>query len=553
MFLAKFVRESFWGRIIYHASGRKVFNYPEEKKDYIVPEKYYSKEEQITPEDNNAKDEPDAESQSNASNDPSETSSGTALGSKEVIVTWEGEDDPENPYNWPFLYKLLFTFEIGILTAFVYMASAIYTPGVDQIMEKMNVGLTVAVLPLTLFVFGYGIGPMVWSPISENARFGRTNIYIVTLFIFFILQIPTALVTDIASLCVLRFIAGFFASPCLATGGASMGDIMSMPYIPVAISAWSVAAVCAPSMGPMFGSILVVKGDYHWTFWFVCITSGTSFAVLSWFLPESYGKTILYRKAERLRALTGNENITSEGHIENSKLKPSEMLVDTLWRPVEIIIFEPVVLLINLYIGLLYSIMYLWFEAFPIVFYEMYGFTLIEMGVTYTCIMVGIMAGAAVYIPFVYRFFTKKLLAGEMVTPEVFLPAAIVGAVIMPIGLIIFAWTAAPDVHWMGPVVGASLFAAGAFVIFQTLFNYLSMSFWRYLASVFAGNALFRSIMAGAFPLFGKALFLNLKTGKFLIGWGTMILAFLSMAMILIPVFFYRNGPKLRARSKYAN
>lgn len=547
--LKSFIRDSFWGRLVYQLSQHKYFNYPEEQDDYIVPEFYYESKISKMLESGKAEGIPEE-----ASSTSGRSSQGTEVDSDgTIVVTWNGEDDPLNPYNWAFAYKVFFISQICILTAFVYMASAIYTPGIAEIMVDLEINQTLATLPLTLFVFGYAIGPMVFSPLSENARFGRTSIYIITLFIFFILQIPTALVSDIASLCVLRFLGGFFASPCLATGGASVGDITGMPWIPVSIASWSIAAVCAPSMGPLFGSILTVKGNYHWTFWFVCITSGCALLVLGFLLPESYGKTILYRKAERLRAITGNENIKSEGHLENEKMTSSELLVDTFWRPFEIILFEPVVLLINVYIGLVYSIMYLWFEAFPIVFLEVHHFTLIEMGVTYVCILIGILVGALFYIPAIYKMFTKKLLKGEQVAPEVFLPLAIIGSVIMPIGLIIFAWTVSPDIHWIGPLIGSAIFAAGAFMIFQTLFNYLSMSFYRYLASVFAGNALFRSIMAGAFPLFGTALFKNLGTEKFPVAWGTMILAFIAIAMITIPVLFFFNGPKLRARSKYAN
>ncbi|GBL47849.1 hypothetical_protein [Candidozyma auris] len=545
MFLYKFVRESFFGRSLYHLSGRKVFTYPEESPDYVIPAKYLGKDE--------AGIESDVKEKAGASDTPVDSdSSSQSTKTNHILVDWEGEDDPENPYNWPLKYKIIFIAQIMILTAFVYMASAIYTPGIEEIMKDMGVGQVVATLPLTLFVFGYGIGPMVFSPLSENARFGRTSIYIITLFIFFILQIPTALVDNIAGLCILRFIAGFFASPCLATGGASVGDVINLPYIPVGISFWSIAAVCAPSSGPLFGAILSVKADYHWTFWFVCITSGASFVVLGWMLPESYSKTILYRKAERLRALTGNQDIVSEGHLENAKFSTHEMLVETLWRPFEVIIFEPVVLLINIYIGLVYSVMYLWFEAFPIVFVQVKGFTLIEMGVAYMCILVGILIAAAFYIPTIYHQFTKKMLSNQEVVPEVFIPMAIVGSIIMPIGIFIFGWTAAEDLHWIGPLIGAAVFAAGAFLVFQTLFNYLSMSFWRYLASVFAGNDLFRSMMAGAFPLFGKPLFLNLRTNRFAVGWGSSLLGFICVGMIAIPVLFYLNGPKLRARSKYA-
>ena len=88
------------------------------------------------------------------------------------------------------------------------MGSAVYTPGIEELMHDFGIGRVVATLPLTLFVIGYGVGPLVFSPMSENAIFGRTSIYIITLFLFVILQIPTALVNNIAGLCILRFLFG---------------------------------------------------------------------------------------------------------------------------------------------------------------------------------------------------------------------------------------------------------------------------------------------------------------------------------------------------------
>ncbi|CAK7901702.1 multidrug resistance protein 1 [[Candida] anglica] len=543
----RFIRDSFWGRLAYHLSGHKLLNHKEDRPDYVIPEKYLpgyqSKAAEIVVEE-----ERNGESSSISSGEGKEVEKIN----EQIIVGWDGDDDPENPYNWPLYQKVFFVFEIAFLTTSVYMGSAIYTPGIEQIMEEWGIGRVRATLPLTLFVIGYGIGPMVLSPLSENAVFGRTNIYIITLFIFFILQIPTALAPNIASLCVLRFLSGFFASPALATGGASVGDVISLPYIPVGIAIWSIAAVCGPSLGPLIGSVFAQLIGWRWTFWFMLIISGACFLVLGFFLPETYSQTLLYRKAKRLRAVTGNQNITSEGEIANSKLTTREVVIDILWRPFEITIFEPVVLLINIYIALIYSIMYLWFEAFPIVLVGTYHFNLIEMGVSYVGIMIGILLGALIYVPIIYQKFTKKMLAGAEVTPEVFLPMAIFGSVLMPIGILIFGWSASPDTHWIGAIIGTVIFAMGAFCVFQTLFNYLSMSFWRYLASVFAGNDLFRSVTAGAFPLFGAPLFENLGSEKFPVGWGSTLLALICVLMIAIPVLFYLNGPKLRARSKYS-
>jgi DHA1 family multidrug resistance protein-like MFS transporter len=61
--------------------------------------------------------------------------------------------------------------------------------------------------------------------LQELPSLGRNPVYIVTLFLFAILQIPTALSNNIGSLLVLRFLTGIFASPALATGGASIGDM----------------------------------------------------------------------------------------------------------------------------------------------------------------------------------------------------------------------------------------------------------------------------------------------------------------------------------------
>lgn len=546
--LYRFVRDSFWGRLIYHLSGHKYFTHKEERPDYVIPEKYLvecktsfeSNESLIEKNEREVKDN---------------SSSSKVIGNDYedlIIVDWDGPDDPENPYNWPFYHRIFIVFQIGFLTLSVYIGSAIYTPGIEDIEREFGIGRVLSTLPLTMFVIGYGIGPMVLSPLSENVIFGRTSIYAISLFIFFILQIPTALSKDIASLCVLRFIAGFFASPALATGGASVGDVISLPYIPVGIATWSIAAVCGPSLGPLIGAVFVQLVNWRWTFWFLLIISGCCLLCLSFLLPETHQSTLLHRKALRLRKLTGNNKITSTGEIANKKLTRRELAIDILWRPVEISLFEPVVLLINIYLALVYSIMYLWFEAFPIVFYNTYHFNMIEMGVCYVGIMIGIILGAIVYVPIINIQFTQKMLKGEPVLPEVFLPMAIYGSIAMPIGVFIFGWSASPECHWIGPIIGASIFSIGAFTVFQTLSNYLSMSFWRYIASVFASNTLFRSATAGALPLVGAPLFENLGSERFPVGWGCSILGFICVGMIAIPVTFYIIGPKIRAKSKYA-
>lgn len=548
----KFVRDSFWGRIIYHASGHKYFYHKEESPDYIIPEIYLEEFKKV--ESGSIEPRPIAPQRNNSGNTTNSDDSNETLHNDErIIVDWDGEDDPENPKNWPLLEKSIVVFQICLLTALIYMSSAIFTPGVDEIMEELHVSRVKATVPLTTFVIGYGIGPMFLSPMSENAIFGRTYIYIITLFIFFILQFPISLANDIVSLSILRFFSGIFASPCLATGGASMGDITSKAYLPSTIAIWSIAACAGPALGPLIGSILVVKRNWHWTFWFVTMTSGILLVTFGFCLPETYEKTLLLRKAKRLRKITGNPNITSEGEIENEGLTFRQLAIDTLWRPIEISIFEPVVLLIDLYIALVYSILYIWFEGFPIAYMGTYNFTLITMGATFVSVAVGVTVGAFIFVPYTYKWYTVPKINNVQTHPEVFLPVMIIGAIFMPAGVLVFGWTVNPNLHWFGSLVGGALFGVGAFIVFQSSFLYLADSFPDYLASVFAGNDLFRSVIASVFPLFGPALFNNLAIDNYPVAWGSSVLGFISIGMIAIPVLFYLNGPKLRARSKYAD
>ena len=168
-----------------------------------------------------------------------------------ILVDWYTTDDPENPQNWTPSKKGIVVVQIYLYTLAVYMGSAIITPSETYIIEQFGVTPTVASLVLALYVLGYGIGPLIFSPLSEIPSIGRNPPYMITFGtsllrphlqytpakglsagIFVILCIPAAITNSFAGLLVLRFLLGFFGSPCLATGGASIGDLyVSIPVL----------------------------------------------------------------------------------------------------------------------------------------------------------------------------------------------------------------------------------------------------------------------------------------------------------------------------------
>ena len=97
------------------------------------------------------------------------------------------------------------------------------------------------------------------------------------------------------------------------------------------------------------------------------------------------------------------------------------------------------------------------------------------------------------------------------------------------------------------PIIGSAWFSIGAFLLFNSVLNYLSDAYPKYAASILAGNDFIRSSFGAAFPLFGSAMYKNLG-----VGWASSTLAFISIAFIPIPFVLYRYGEKLRKMSKMA-
>ncbi|SJM86987.1 probable Fluconazole resistance protein 1 [Zygosaccharomyces bailii] len=464
------------------------------------------------------------------------------------LVTFSGPDDPEHPHNWSSTKKTMVIFEIMLLTCVTYMGSSIYTPGQDEIQKEFGVGHVVGTLNLSMYVLGYGLGPVVFSPLSEFAIFGRQQLYIITLFFFSMLQIGCALVQNIAGLVILRFITGILCSPSLATGGASVGDVVKPEVVPIFIGLWSIGAVAAPCVGPLIGASMVVAKNWRWIFWLLMWISAATLVLLVFFFPETGEENILYRRCKRIRKATGDDRYYTLKAREEAKLTAKDVAIITLYRPFEIIMKEPIVLALDVYIALCYGTFYLFFEAFPIVFIGVYNFSLIELGLAYMGFCVGCCFAYAICLTFLAKVVAKKF-ANNTFTPETFLLLAMGVCWCLPLSLFLFGWAA--SVHWTLPMLAEIFFVICVFNLFQATFSYLAMAYPKYMASVFAGNGICRAGFACAFPLFGQAMYNNLAIKGYPVGWGSSLLGFFTIGLAVLPFLLYKYGPYLRSKSKF--
>ncbi|KAJ9661330.1 GTPase-activating protein [Coniosporium apollinis] len=558
------IRSSAFGKLVRLLSRRRLLKYPEETdpstwKAYVKPEAEAKAEEEKAIEE-----VPDAFGLytviSQASRvgrtlstpgglERAETSKSKRAIQTDGVVSWRDADDTENPQNWSTSKKLFVSSLIWILTFAIYIGSAVYSPGIPGVAEEFGVSKVAATLSLTLFVAGYGFGPMIWSPLSELPGIGRTPIYVLTLIVFVFFQFAVIYARNFGMLLAFRFLTGFIGSPALATGAASMGDIWNPMVRDYMIAVWGAFAISAPVLGPLVGGFAYSAEGWTWTIWPLLWVSAFALVLLFFLLPETFAPTILSSRAQRARRITGNTEYMSEAEIEIKSVRPKDLLFEALVRPFQLCFGEPVVFVMNLYIALIYGILYIWFEAYPIVFEEIHGFNPGESGLAFLGILVSTCCITLPgYFYWKHRWQSRHFDSDWNIEPEHQLPPACVGCLCLPISLFWFGWTGNfASVHWIIPIIGSMLFATGGCLIFNCIFCYQAHAYPKYAASVLAGNNFIRSSFGAGFPLFATAMFHNLG-----VGWACTLLGCLTVLFIPYPYILYWYGRRLRMASRYA-
>ncbi|KAF4950754.1 hypothetical protein FSARC_13098 [Fusarium sarcochroum] len=385
-----------------------------------------------------------------------------------------------------------------------------------------------ATLGLAIYVLGYGVGPLVFSPLSEIASIGRNPIYIITTVLFVVISIPTALVDNYPVLIVLRFLQGVFGSPCLASGGASLGDMFSPMALPYAMAAWVFSTYS--SLGPLLSGFSVPARSWRWSLYESLWISSPILILMFVLFPETSEANILLRRAKRLRILTGNACLVSQSEIDQ--------------RHMTITIRDPAVLFVQIYTAILYGIYYSFFEAFPRVYPVFYGMNLGQTGLVFICVLIARIIGATIYVAYFYYYVNPRIAKYGWPVQEDRLVLGLPASFGPVIGLFLFAWTARESDHWIVPTIGIAISSAATFILMQYLFVYIPLSYPEYIASLFAANDPFRSGLACASILFAQPLFDNLGIAKLLGG--------LSIIGIIGIFLLYVYGAKLRSLSNFA-
>lgn len=286
------------------------------------------------------------------------------------------------------------------------------------------------------------------------------------------------------------------------------------------------------------------------------------------FLPETSPDSILLRRTQRLRKRTGRTDLKSESEMRQRNMDPREITFQALIKPWQINALDPAVLFSTFYTGLTYGVYYSFFESFPLVYTETYGFNLGETGLCFLSVLVGLVVAVIVLCAYLYFIAPKRLAKLDPIPPEARIWPGLFATFCIPVGLFLFgkslvllvllvsfvpnnnpisAFTARKSVYWVVSLLGVAISMCGTFIITQCMFIYLPFTYPRYSGSLFAANGLARSLFAGAAIVFSRPMFLALG-----VDGGVSLLAGFSVLCVFGIYGIYYFGESLRRRSRFA-
>ncbi|TIA86799.1 hypothetical protein E3P99_03567 [Wallemia hederae] len=463
------------------------------------------------------------------------------------------DGDPRNPKNWNSAYRWMLTTIAGLLVLNSTFSSSSPSGISQDMMAYFTFSREVATLAISLFVAGYCLGPFIWGPLSETPL-GRKGSLLLALIPYTLFTIGCALSKNTASILVFRFLTGCFGASPLVVCGALISDLFEAQQRGIALSIFSLAPFAGPSLGPIVSGFISASGtDWRILYWVLFAFAGFCTLLAAFVLPETYAPALLSRVAKQKRKETGDDRWKAPLDLRKRDFKSE--VNNTIFKPFLLLVMEPMLLSLTLYMSLIYAILYMLFEIFPFVYGPGgHGFnegaeTVQLAGLTYLPLFIGGFIACLINIFYFNPQYSKALEkhAPKLPPPEIRLWPGAIGGIAFAGAFFWFGWTSYPGISYWSPIIATTFVGIGILFVFLSLFNYIIDTYLWSAGSSLAATTIVRSAFGAGFPLFASQMVERLNPR-----WTSTLLGCLAFLFCLAPFGLIKYGPKLRSMSRYA-
>ncbi|KAG9309457.1 major facilitator superfamily domain-containing protein [Chiua virens] len=448
------------------------------------------------------------------------------------------DNDPRNPVTYSLIKKWCITLVVCGFTGVTATASSSFAMGNTSMMNDLHCSQLQATIALCVYPLGFAIVPLFSSALSEEV--GRRPIHLLSAFASVLCYALAAMSNTIHLVIVARVLGGAFASTGSTLAAGTIADVWEPTERGIPMSLFALVNMACTGLGPMVSGW--VEHDprlrWRWIQWLHAIFSLVYFFVAVFTLVETRQSIVLRHVAQKMRQETGDSRYCARA--EETKPTLRELVWISCTRPIHVLLTEPIAMSISLWVFFTWGVLFCLVSSISPIFETFYGFNAGQSGMVYTTMVVGafIGLGANVYQDELYKRNAARR------GPEARLHFTCLAAVLFPLAMFMFAYTASQQFHWIWPVIALTIFMFGAFIAYLVVFVYIADCYGPYASSALAGQGLCRNMGSFAFPLFANDMFIHL-TYK----WSNVLFAGVALVILPIPFVLFFYGASLRKRS----
>ncbi|KAK3074328.1 hypothetical protein LTR53_003318 [Teratosphaeriaceae sp. CCFEE 6253] len=372
------------------------------------------------------------------------------------------------------------TFIIACAGAAAPMGSSLILPALRDIETTFQVGETVVNLSIAFYMLSMSIFPLWWSSFSETL--GRRNIYLASFVLFVVFNILAAVSTNIAMFIVMRCLSGGAAASVQAVGAGTVADIWEVKERGRAMGIFYLGPLCGPLLSPIIGGGLAQSLGWRSTQYFLAIFGACLTVFILFCLPETL------RRRRPLAAEAEQEAIEATEDEKSGGGRPALTRTATT-KSVQVKTKTYLSMLRRAFVDPLRIILYLQFPAVAIcVYYATVTFMSLYMlnisvqqtfsiaPYRYNSTIIGLL-----YLPNSLGYFLSSIFGGKWVDQIMHREArkagrygedgkllfrpedrmkenAWIAAVLWPLAIITYGWTAGFGTNIAGPMVANFFF-----------------------------------------------------------------------------------------------
>lgn len=340
----------------------------------------------------------------------------------------------------------------------------VLSASLSQVAKELNTTTTITNLSIALYMLSMSIFPLWWSSFSE--RLGRRTIYLTSFLLFVLFNCLSAKSNTIAMLIVMRMLSGGASASVQAVGAGTIADLWEPRERGRAMGIFYLGPLCGPLLAPIIGGLLAQRWGWRSTLWFLAAYGALTVIFIFLALPE----TLAVQKPTLPEIEEDGEPIGQS--LSRVSTRRMARTTATWLKKLKVIFIDPLKIVLYLqYIPVLLTVYYasIAFGSLYVLNVSVeetfgkapYNFSTIIVGLLYIPNSVGYVVASLFggkWMDSIMQREAKKANRYDEKGRLIYRPEdrmrenAWLGALIYPIALIWYGWTAEKGVFWLVPV-----------------------------------------------------------------------------------------------------